>query len=880
MPIFSPSVDVTQWPSFSISHWQKLTGVNSFILAGVTANHECIPSFLSRPDRVAHGPRTYYTDEAIQSRVQIGISFGATDAHIRDLSACNDSPASLAASYASVLDAFNSTHIDVLFASRLSVNASSVAMRAEALALLQTGFEVRRSTNLTVTLSFESASVTDGLDPDAIAVVQAVHDAGVLVHSVNVALKEPPLLRMGLAVPSNEPTSSVRDRDIKKRGFKSHRVHKGINTVNGQLLHASNQDPTASSAGMKIASAVKKQMNTFSNVRGVMLVPVLASKGLQFTTADAVDLMTWAETQPWLSFGLSSANADAEGVSGTRKSPVAAISQMSSLIRIQTVSILLILVALFVPVWWSTTQVHRAVLPTDQIRALAAAEAKNVFHTRVAVRFVSGKGQPKAVAESLQTHLNNLFGGASFHFAVRADTSTEETQSTSGLYQLRIDCGVKNIQGEGSVKLFEDRVVSLQTPAECADTESIVAQAVAVVGGLFLDERADFARISGSSSHNNDDIRKVKFAPEYQLIFNLMNADPVNLLVSWDIQAAIKDYFQNFVDAVEKLYDFKIKSQTKYFTSLPIDPEVINAGEDGEMAYCLRPHHLPHFINSAEWSFGGSVVSTAPPLNFVVYVPPHAQSPLYIMGHDQGFLKTNSFLIPQWGGISIVNPPKMAPAAVIHENGTTQAIRTVPPKWTLSSSDLSDPMHIFIYQMREILGVKTVGLGSTEQLLPGFQFNYESSSMGITKWELDRLARLTTIQNIRNAVNTLNSLITLIESMEDMVVQDHIREKVMVSLNAISTANAILSENAQETQSPAVNSSHDIALAASRAAIVAAERAFFDPTMVSLLYFPNEHKFAVYMPLFLPVGVPLVGTLVQEIKKRLQKRREGKTKTE
>ncbi|KAJ3214378.1 hypothetical protein HDU81_001714, partial [Chytriomyces hyalinus] len=310
-----------------------------------------------------------------------------------------------------------------------------------------------------------------------------------------------------------------------------------------------------------------------------------------------------------------------------------------------------------------------------------------------------------------------------------------DTQSTSGLYQLRIDCGVKNIQGEGSVKLFEDRTVSLQTPAECVDTESIVAQAVAVVGGLFLDERADFARITGSSAHNNDDIRKVKFAPEYQLIFNLMNADPVNLLVSWDILAAIKDYFENFVKAVEKLYDFKIKSQTKSFTSLPIDPEVINVGKDGEKAYCLRPHHLPHFINSAEWSFGGSVVSTAPPLNFVVYVPPHAQSPLYIMGHDrefiphqfleitdaenymysEGFLKTNSFLIPQWGGISIVNPPPITPAA-IHENGM-DAVRKVPPKWTLSSSDLSDPMHIFIYQMREILGVKTVGLGSTEQLL-------------------------------------------------------------------------------------------------------------------------------------------------------------------
>jgi phosphatidylinositol glycan class S len=36
-----------------------------------------------------------------------------------------------------------------------------------------------------------------------------------------------------------------------------------------------------------------------------------------------------------------------------------------------------------------------------------------------------------------------------------------------------------------------------------------------------------------------------------------------------------------------------------------------------------------------------------------------------------------------------------------------------------------------------------------------------------------------------------------------------------------------------------------------------AERAFFDPDMLALLYFPAEHVYAVYTPLFGPIAVPV-----------------------
>jgi GPI-anchor transamidase subunit S len=45
--------------------------------------------------------------------------------------------------------------------------------------------------------------------------------------------------------------------------------------------------------------------------------------------------------------------------------------------------------------------------------------------------------------------------------------------------------------------------------------------------------------------------------------------------------------------------------------------------------------------------------------------------------------------------------------------------------------------------------------------------------------------------------------------------------------------------------------------------------------MLALLYFPAEHKYAVYTPLFVPVAVPLLVTLRKEVSawKKARKRR-------
>lgn len=55
------------------------------------------------------------------------------------------------------------------------------------------------------------------------------------------------------------------------------------------------------------------------------------------------------------------------------------------------------------------------------------------------------------------------------------------------------------------------------------------------------------------------------------------------------------------------------------------------------------------------------------------------------------------------------------------------------------------------------------------------------------------------------------------------------------------------------------------ALQHSSEALTLASRAFFNPGMLALLYFPAEHKYAVYAPLFASVAAPLIAAVVREL---------------
>lgn len=60
-----------------------------------------------------------------------------------------------------------------------------------------------------------------------------------------------------------------------------------------------------------------------------------------------------------------------------------------------------------------------------------------------------------------------------------------------------------------------------------------------------------------------------------------------------------------------------------------------------------------------------------------------------------------------------------------------------------------------------------------------------------------------------------------------------------------------------------------------KTAFVASEHAFFDASLLAQLYFPDEQKYAIYIPLFLPIMVPVITSFTM-IRKLLTKLRNAK----
>lgn len=129
--------------------------------------------------------------------------------------------------------------------------------------------------------------------------------------------------------------------------------------------------------------------------------------------------------------------------------------------------------------------------------------------------------------------------------------------------------------------------------------------------------------------------------------------------------------------------------------------------------------------------------------------------------------------------------------------------------------------------------------------------------------EKDTLVRRRTVENVVNAASTLHSLAQLVEEIPNMVVLDHIGRLVRESLQALDITCKALHRGDYEK-----------AVAQSIDAIDLAEKAFFDPTMVSMLYFPNEHKYAIYMPLFVPISVPLIMAVIKSKKSSSNKEKQ------
>lgn len=123
----------------------------------------------------------------------------------------------------------------------------------------------------------------------------------------------------------------------------------------------------------------------------------------------------------------------------------------------------------------------------------------------------------------------------------------------------------------------------------------------------------------------------------------------------------------------------------------------------------------------------------------------------------------------------------------------------------------------------------------------------------LTDWQLDALMRRRTLENARSSQDTLRSIVKLVDQIKNMPVGKYVKGDVLDALTSLDKLYLL------------APTSLTLAVQHSSRALTLASRAFFNPGMLALLYFPAEHKYAVYTPLFASAVIPLIGAALREL---------------
>ncbi|ETN38589.1 uncharacterized protein HMPREF1541_06626 [Cyphellophora europaea CBS 101466] len=315
--------------------------------------------------------------------------------------------------------------------------------------------------------------------------------------------------------------------------------------------------------------------------------------------------------------------------------------------------------------------------------------------------------------------------------------------------------------------------------------------------------------------------RAAKPSPGYHLTFSLFAA--TGAPSSWDIRKALDTHIQPLVHALEKTLAIEVGTQVQLFS--PYSPSVETFQLQGTRGNFLHQGDLTSFVNAAEWPLSPSI-GDGPTLNFIVYVPSKADLPLGIEGDLGG-----AWMVPQWGGISIVNPD------LVEDPETGSYV--LPPH--LSENMLSEAFQTFSSQLLALLGVLST--------------NYRGTPLPIPL-RLRSHQRLTAMSLHLKASSSLGSLARLAKHLSSIPIPKHVAQLVDDSMSNLTSSTTALN-----------NGEWEEAIKYASIAYQDAEKAFFDKSMVGQVYFPDEHKVAVYLPLLGPIGVPLVVGLLREVKR-------------
>lgn len=536
-----------------------------------------------------------------------------------------------------------------------------------------------------------------------------------------------------------------------------------------------------------------------------------------------------------------------------------------------------VVLGLGLPLWYLTTSIYRAPLPLSQMKSWSEGnECKIEFPLLVDVlvdkKKVGAVGEVKDLIREVQLHLDDAregkMGGGHLRLRFVEETSCplkgetlhigaeerggnqEEDEHANVAAVLRLLPGEPGSTEHTHSLQSSQRTIDLfyssaYNPASSASLASLSSYAAKMLHEIFREEDQMINHFLGKASLSNGDgdgngsregiqqhlgiadmsrktARMIHYSSTYHITFSLFTGSGVPS--SWDIVPAVETYFTPLLNALSPISNFTVESQVQFYASF--SPTIRPLWNEELKAWTLTKDDLSNFINSAEWPL--TSIKSDPTINFIIYIPESSSSPL-VIPESAG----NAWLLPQWGGVAILNP----------STGMTVDSNTAPTH--LSLDDLKPSLDIFATQLLALLG--TPASPSTSSSLP---------------IRIDSLTRQRTAETLLSASATLGSLARLVLALPSIAIPP------TVSLSVSNTITA-LEKGCTELRQGRFSR----ALKQGRIASEEAEKAFFERTMVAQVYFPDEHKVAVYLPLLGPVGVPLVMGGIKVLKAIMGQRR-------
>ncbi|WFD36751.1 GPI transamidase component [Malassezia cuniculi] len=505
------------------------------------------------------------------------------------------------------------------------------------------------------------------------------------------------------------------------------------------------------------------------------------------------------------------------------------------------ISVLAALICVFiacVPVWWATTTIERLPLPVAHVSEWSQRTCPVRIGVNVAAFLADGVPVHDALCDASVAKLQTLSDGMCIDWSV-------DVRSAHGVV-----CASPPVNASISYPLQ-----LLLRPSAELDTSAVVPRDadLDVLASTVAAHLAPFVGRPASDVFEKkprSDSRAIQYVPRVRLVFSLLNEDAAagGAAAGWELGDALESYTRGaartspalaplaqILDKLSGIHEFELESQVQWYAPLDLD---LDARSNGTSPI-LTLDDLSVFINSEQWNLESYGIASGPEpfrehhsehtLHFVLFLPSAAHSPLVLRNALGEEVADPAWLVPQWGGVAV---------------SSCNASSALGPALTMD--ELAKPIEHFASQLARLLGIE--------------QRMLSDETPELRRIAVDGLLWRRTLEASGNAVETLASIVHLVEKITILGVSASVRDNILLALSKLDALNE-----------HGLSAEKLLSLASD--AQTYASRAFFHPSMLAMLYFPDEHKYAVYTPLFGPLTVPLIATVFREISQWKARRR-------